>query len=90
MFEDSNGVYHLFHIGEEDGFETINPVTVWIVNDHLLILHCATDDSVYIDKLTGLIVNRSPETYMTKMEQRRRLDTPDYFDYVIGKKRYDV
>lgn len=90
MFEDSNGVYHLFHIGEEDGFETINPVTVWIVNDHLLILHCATDDSVYIDKLTGLIVNRSPETYMTKMEQRRRLDTSDYFDYVIGKKRYDV
>lgn len=86
MYVDRDGRYHLFHIGEEDGFETINPVTVWIVNEHLLIMNCATGDAVYVDKKMGLIINRSPETYMTKREQQLRLDTPDYFDYTVVRK----
>ena len=64
-------------------FELVNPVRVWIVNEHLLILRCTTEDAVYVDKDFSTIVNRNPATYMSKAEQHHRLKTPDYFKYSI-------
>ena len=64
-------------------FELVNPVKLWIINEHLLILRCATDDTVYIDSRYSTIVNRSPSATMNKYEQKSRLKTPDYFKYQI-------
>ena len=61
----------------------MNPVNLWIVNEHLLILHCVTNDTVYIDNRYSTIVNRSPGVTMSKHEQRARLMTPDYFSYTV-------
>ena len=61
----------------------VNPVMVWIVNEHLLILRCVTEDAVYVDKHFSTIVNRNPATYMSKAERYQRLKIPDYFKYSI-------
>lgn len=83
-FMDFNGNYHPFNSNPAGrGFEIVNPVKLWVVNEHLLILHCATDDAVYIDKQYATIVNRSPEIAMARQEQRERLRTPDYFEYEV-------
>ncbi len=83
-FMDFNGNYHSFNSNPSNkAFELVNPVNLWIVNEHLLILHCTTDDAVYIDTKYSTIVNRSPDTIMTKQEQKKRLITPDYFEYEV-------
>ena len=64
-------------------YEQINPVHVWIVNEHLLILHCATEDGVQIDNHFSTIVNRNPDSIMNRSEQYKRLETPDYFEYEV-------
>lgn len=64
-------------------FELVNPVKVWIVNEHLLILRCTTEDGVYVDKDRATIVNRNPDKCMSRAEQKQRLKTPDYFKYSI-------
>ena len=64
-------------------YELVNPVMVWIVNEHLLILRCVTEDAVYVDKHFSTIVNRNPATYMSKAERYQRLKIPDYFKYSI-------
>lgn len=82
-FVDRNGQRIPFNSRESDRFELVNPVRVWIINEHLLILRCATEDPVYIDKKYYTIANRSPDTYMSRSEQEQRLETPDYFEYRI-------
>lgn len=72
-----------FNSKPSNDFELVNPVKVWIVNEHLLILRCTTEDAVYVDKDFSTIVNRNPATYMSKAEQHHRLKTPDYFKYSI-------
>ena len=82
-FVDRNGQRIPFNSRESDQFELVNPVRVWIINEHLLILRCATEDPVYVDKKYYTIANRSPDTYMNRGEQEQRLETPDYFEYRI-------
>lgn len=82
-YVNSSGRYIPFNSKPLKDFELVNPVMLWIVNEHLLILRCATEDTVYIDKRYSTIVNRSPSAYMSKAEQKERLETPDYFEYKI-------
>jgi hypothetical protein len=89
-FEDRYGNRRPFNSRVSNEYELINPVQVWIINNHLLILHCATDDTVYIDKKYSSIVNKSPDRIMRKMEQRERLETPDYFEYEVREEEINV
>ena len=82
-FISSTGRHIPFNSKPSKEFELVNPVKVWIVNEHLLILRCTTEDAVYVDKDFSTIVNRNPATYMSKAEQHHRLKTPDYFKYSI-------
>ena len=83
FFISSTGRRIPFNSKPSNDFELVNPVKVWIVNEHLLILRCTTEDAVYVDKDFSTIVNRNPATYMSKDEQHHRLKTPDYFKYGI-------
>ena len=72
-----------FHTRADDYFEQVNPVTLWTINEHLLILQGATGDTLYIDNQTATILYRNPDSVMTRDEQRERLETPDYFEYRV-------
>lgn len=89
-FEDQFGRRIPFNRKVSDDFELINPVMVWIVNSHLMILHCATEDAVYIDKKLSSIVNRNPNKTMNKVDRQQRLETPDYFEYEVREEIKDV
>ena len=89
-FEDQFGRRRPFNRKVSDDFELVNPVSIWIINNHLLILHCATDDTVYIDTKFSTIVNRNPNKTMSKIEQQQRLETPDYFEYEVREEVKDV
>lgn len=80
-YVDSYGTRRPFNAKPSPAFELVNPVSIWIINEHLLILRCVTEDTVYIDNRYNTIVNRSPSATMSKAEQRQRLLTPDYFNY---------
>lgn len=69
------------------GFELVNPVHVWLVNDRLLILQCHDEEGggVYIDTRYNTIVNRSLDGTVPRAMQRQILDTPDYFEYTVHK-----
>lgn len=82
-FISDTGRYIPFNSKPSKEFELVNPAMVWIVNEHLLILRCATEDAVYVDKHFSTIVNRNPATYMSRAERQQRLKTPDYFKYSI-------
>lgn len=83
-FTDREGRYRAFNSNPSNhNFELVNPVNIWIINEHLLILRCVTNDTVYIDSLYSTIVNRSPLVIMSKHERKSRLKTPDYFTYQI-------
>lgn len=83
-FMDQAGNCHSFNSNpSRRGFELVNPVNLWIVNEHLLILRCVTDDAVYIDNRYFTIANRSPSVVMSREEQQARLMTPDYFAYTV-------
>lgn len=64
------------------GFELVNPVHVWLVNDRLLILQCHDEEdkggSVDIDTRYATIINRS-----LIGNDQRFLDTRDYFEYTV-------
>ncbi|MBR4210917.1 MAG: hypothetical protein IKR84_00805, partial [Oscillibacter sp.] len=75
------GALLAFHDKADDYFEQVNPVTLWTINEHLLILQGATGDTLYIDNETASILYRNPDSVMSRDEQRERLETPDYFEY---------
>ena len=87
LYTDRDGVRRPFSFRNSDGFEAINPVRVWIVNEHLLVLHCATDDGVQLDNQDSTLINRDPTCYLSKEEQFERLETPDYFQYEIREEQ---
>lgn len=85
-FEDSRGWRRPFNASPDaNGFELVNPVHVWVVNDRLLILQCHDEegDGVYIDTRNRTIVNRSLDRTIPKKIQKKILDTPDYFEYTV-------
>lgn len=84
-YVDRYGKYQPFNAIPSREYEQVNPVNVWIINEHLLILRCVTEDAVYIDTHYSSIVNRNPVLTMTKVEQRDRLMNPDYFEYRTRK-----
>ncbi|MBQ9618599.1 MAG: hypothetical protein IJR48_09565, partial [Oscillibacter sp.] len=69
---------------ENAKFDAINPVKVWIVNEHLLILLCSTDDAIYLDSRDSSVLKCKPEVKIPDSEeQAKRLKNPDYFSYQI-------
>lgn len=80
-YSDTNGVRHPFNSRKNNLYEEVNPVRVWIVNEHLLILQCATKDGVMLDNQRSTLVNRRPETYLSRKEEYQRVETPDYYLY---------
>lgn len=89
-FEDARGQRHPFNGNPHSkGYELVNPVQVWLVNDRLLILQCHDEDGsgVYIDTRYNTIVNRSLDGTVPKKVQMRILDTPDYFEYTVTEAR---
>ncbi|MBQ7681558.1 MAG: hypothetical protein IJT31_05040, partial [Oscillibacter sp.] len=79
--DEDSGALLAFHDRADDYFEQVNPVTLWTINEHLLILQGATGDTLYIDNQTASILYRNPDSVMSRDEQRERLETPDYFEY---------
>ena len=85
-FEDTWGRRWTFNSSPKSkGFELVNPVHIWLVNERLLILLCHDEDGsgVYIDTRYNTIVNRSLDDSVPKREQKKILDTPDYFEYIV-------
>ncbi len=83
-FETATGRKTPFSYLENDlEFEWINPAKFWIVNQYRLILRTATEDAIYLDTEKAILMSRKPERCMSKEAQRRRLQTPDYYDYEI-------
>ena len=67
--------------GESEGDEEVNPVSVWVVNDQLLVLLCASEDAPYVDLLHHEILREDPDCSLTRAEQRRYVRLPDYLEY---------
>ena len=88
--DDDTGDLLAFHDKADDYFEQVNPVTLWTINEHLLILQGATGDTLYIDNQTATILYRNPDSVMTRDEQRERLETPDYFEYRVEDEPRDA
>ncbi len=92
-FEDARGQRHPFNGNPNSkGFELVNPVHVWLVNDRLLILQCHDEDGsgVYIDTRYNTIVNRSLDGTVPRKVQLRILDTPDYFEYIVAETAVEI
>lgn len=64
-------------------FELINPVDIWLINDHFLAMYSATGDAVYIDSSHGSILNKAEHTLSSS--ERRALQIPDKFEYDITR-----
>ena len=88
--DEDTGELLAFHSRADDYFEQVNPVTLWTINEHLLILQGATGDTLYIDNQTATILYRNPDSVMTRDEQRERLETPDYFEYRVEDEPRDA
>lgn len=89
-FVDRDGSRIAFNSRESSKYELINPVTVYVINEHLMIVHSVTEDSLYVDNYFDTIVNRSPSTYLGKAEQKERLEIPDYFEYEMREEQWNV
>lgn len=72
------GKLQTFNQGRKAGYEEINPLHLWVVNDYLLILLAETEDGLMMDKFHGTIFNRSPDKHQT-------YEIPDYFEYESKK-----
>jgi hypothetical protein len=83
FFVKNDGIRTAFNSRESTKYELVNPVHVWIVNEYLLILRCAEEDSVQIDMRYKTIVNQEPRFTMTRDEQEKWLEIPDYFKYTM-------
>ena len=89
-FEDGYGWRKPFNASPTaKGFELVNPVHVWLVNDRLLILQCHDEEGggVYIDTRYNTIVNRSLDGAISRKAQQQILDIPDYFEYTVTEEK---
>ena len=81
-FYDPQGRKTYFNSDENsDKYEQINPVTIWMMNEHLLYLLSATGDTVLIDKRYNSIVNR--KLLLSKQVENEIVRTPDLFEYNV-------
>lgn len=90
FFETMDGRRIRFSNVETDIFEEINPVTIYIINDHLLILQSSTGDAVYVDSYRHGIMSKKPEAVMTDSEMQSVLKIPDYFEYTAREVTHNV
>lgn len=69
-------------------YELINPVTIWLLNDHLLYMLTVTGDLIQLDKRFGSFVNRKLQ--LGKLEINERIRTPDLFEYIVTEEVHAV
>lgn len=89
-FLDDEFGYVPFKKGQSKRYQEINPVMVWIINEHILALQAATGDALYVDKGSANIPERDPDIYMDREQQRERLVVADFFEYKIREERIHV
>ncbi len=58
-------------------YEWVNPVRVWIANDQVLTMKCASDDVVMVDTRYGAFINRK----LSRSEENQYMQMPDYIMY---------
>lgn len=63
--------------------ELINPIAVWVLNNHYLYLETITKDPVYLDLFHHTILNQAEN--LCSQTVRKALQTPDEFGYSIVK-----
>lgn len=68
-------------------YELINPVTIYLVNDHVLGLTTVTGDPIQIDKRYNSVVNRKL-LYLSSKEEMDRIRIPDSFEYELMEVPY--
>ncbi len=90
FYEDKCGRRRPFNATPDQRFEQVNPVHIWLVSNRLLELRCVTSDGVYIDNRFATIVNKSLGRTISKEAQRRILDIPDYFEYIVKETQAHV
>ena len=83
MYFMSQSGQKIFFNGDERNmlYETVNPVTIWLLNDHLLYMLTVTGDMIMLDKRFHSFVNRKLQ--LGKLELNERLRTPDLFEYTV-------
>lgn len=69
-------------------YEWINPVSIWLINDHVLLLETVTEDAVSIDKRYLSIVNKKLK-FATRNEEYERIRIPDTFEYELMEENDD-
>lgn len=69
-------------------YEYVNPVTIWLLNDHLLYMLTVTGDLIQLDKRYGSFVNRKLQ--LGKLEMDERIRTPDLFEYIVTEENHAV
>lgn len=69
-----------------ENYELVNPVTIWLLNEHLLYLLTVTGDTVYLDKRYNSIVSRKLQ--LSRQEEKTRIRTPDLFEYNVTEESY--
>lgn len=72
------GKPHEFNQGRKGGYEEINPVHLWIVNEFLLIILAETEDGLMLNEKFGTIYNITPNN-------EDNYEIPDYFEYKMRK-----
>ena len=72
-------------------YEHINPVKIWLLNDHLLYMETVTHDLIQLDKRFKSFVNRKDQVVkLGRLEQDERIRTPDIFEYVVKEEENAV
>ena len=64
---------------ENERYECVNPVRVWLINDHMLMLKTAEEEAVLINKNRCSIVNKK----LPNQEAYQYVILPDFFEYRI-------
>lgn len=62
-----------------DNYEWINPVRVWIANDQVLTMKCASEDAIMVDTRYGSFINKK----LSRSEENLYMQMPDYIMYKL-------
>ena len=68
------------YVGKRDGAqrEQVNPVKLWVVNDHTISLRDPDNDGLYINRIWKSITDRVPDKF-----SRSNYENADYYQYII-------
>ena len=66
---------------EKKEFELINPVDIWLINEHFLSMYSVTKDAVYIDSNHKGILGKAEHTLIGF--EKAALQLPDKFQYEL-------